>query len=202
MQRTSNSRTAAAPSCEAEPLVIIGRRDRTHLRVITVNTREKFVVLQVYEGEVLHSSCHVHTETMKGYEVRHAVRHPTDVPSLDVRGTVRRLLSPKRFNTLLGIDRSPGPIDVLRCGVAVGGCTFFMREYADGTIVAVFDDGDRQIQSRATVDDWNALIDEWQAEDAQHGDALRVRIAQDFFSARAWIPTGVRIFGAPSRENH
>lgn len=199
MLDTSNSTTVIAPSWQPDPIATIGRKDRAHLRVVSINSPGKYVVVEVYVGEVLHSSCYLRTDTMKGYVVTHAVRHPTKAAFVDVRATVRRLLSPRRFNTLLNTQQSAGPIDMLRCGVAVGGATFFMREYANGAIVAVFDDGRRQTQTRATVADWNALIDAWEAEDANHGDARRVRIAQSFFTARGWIPEGVWIFGNEPR---
>lgn len=185
--------TALGPPWQADPAATIGPRVGTHLRITSVNTAEKYAIVEVFVGEVLHTSCYLHADIVKGYKVKHAVRHPTEAPFVDVRQTVQLLLSSKRFNALLGTKHA-GPIDMLRCGVAVGGATFFMREYQDGKIVAVFDDGHRQFLSAATVDDWNALIDAWDAADAGYGDARRVRIAEDFYRSRDWMPPGVRIF--------
>lgn len=194
MLNTSNTTTALGPPWQAEPVAVIGPRDRTHLRITSVNTVEKYAIVEVYVGEVLHSSCYLHAEKLKGYKVKHAVRHPTHGSVVNAREIVKRLLSPKRFNAILGTHHVDGPIDMLRCGVAVGGATFFMREYDDGAIVAVFDDGCRQTLSPATVDDWNHLVDAWDAAEAGYGDARRVRIAEDFFRSRNWMPPGIRIF--------
>jgi hypothetical protein len=195
--------TASTPPSAGDPfhslpqdstITTIGRKSGQHLRIVSVNALDLYVVVAVYAGDLLHSSCYLRADNRNGYHVQHAVRHRTQAPILDVHSIVRRLLSAKRFNTLVGMRSSTGPVDVLRCGVAIGSCTFFIREFVDGEFVAVVDDGDRQTQSRASADDWNALIDAWDAEGATYGDARRVRIAERFFRSRGWMPAGFQIF--------
>jgi hypothetical protein len=200
MLDTSNS-TVLVPSSQDDAVATIGRQDRTHLRITSVNALHMYAVVAIYVREVPHSSCYLRADDAEGFVVQHAVRHPTEAPFLDVQATVRRLLSPKRFKALVGIQRSKGPIDVLSCGVAIGGCTFSMREFEDGEFVAVFEDGDRQTRSRASAADWNALVDAWEAANANYGDAARVDIAESYFRSRGWMPQGVHIFGNATGAN-
>lgn len=195
MLDTSNS-TVLVPSSQEDAVATIGRKDRVHLRITSVNALLLYVVVTIYVRDVPHTSCYLRADDAKGYVVQHAVRHPTEAPFLDVQATVRGLLSPKRFKALLGIQQSKGPIDVLSCGVAVGGCTFYVRDFEDGEFVAVFEDGDRQARSRASAGDWNALVDAWEAANANYGDAVRVEIAESYFRSRGWMPQGVHIFGS------
>lgn len=196
----ANHVQAMEPTCNPEPIARIGRRDRPHLRVTSVTPAEKSMIVEVYVADVLHSSCYLQAWPSLGYQVKHTVRHPTDAPFVNVRGTVRRLLSAKRFNGLVGLRHADEPVDVLRCGVAVGPCTFFIRAYDGGRYVAVFEDAGRQTLVEASADDWNALIDAWAEDGARYGDAERVRIAERFFRERDWMPAHIRIFSTSGDE--
>jgi hypothetical protein len=195
MLDTSRLPAALLPSLQCDATVAtVGPKDGVHLRIVNADSFELYAIVAVYAGELLQCSCYLRADGRNGYRVQHVVRHPTEAPILDVHAIVRRLLSAKRFNTLLGIQHPLSPIDVLSCGVAVGSCTFLIREFADGQFVAVFDDGQRQAKFRASAEDWNALIEAWEAEDANYGDARRVRIAKRYFRSRGWMPSDVQIF--------
>lgn len=177
-----------------ERIMVVGRADRPHLRVLAIERAERAMIIAVVNGDAFEVKCRVRFDIISGYSI-------VDVEELvcgdrvrRARRLVRRLLTADRFADLVGLEHPTSPVDSLRCGVAVGGCTFSIHEFEGGEFVAVYFDGGNSTKSLATRDDWNDLVDAWNAAEARYGDAERVRVAELFFKIRGWMPATTRIF--------
>lgn len=190
----SGEQQAPSSAASSHPFLIIGRRDRPHLRVVRIDDKQRKLAVQVAaEGQIL-CTCTVRPDTASGYRIDDIVHHIGSWPALDIHSLFKQLLTPARFVDLIGVTNLPVLVDKLTCGVAVGCCSFSILEYEGNEFVAVFCDDARTFKFAATASDWNALARAWDAEAAPYGDARRVRIAECFFRQRGWMPNGVRVF--------